>query len=78
MVTNQQRKFIKLMIKLKLWKITVWLRNIDIQPHFKTKWILNYLKKIQIVDNLHHAPCCPANHFHKTRFVFQKCTCGAE
>lgn len=28
-------------------------------------------------DKLHHAPMCPANHYHGTRAPTYKCTCGA-
>lgn len=41
------------------------------------KWFLRWLKKRQVVDNLKHAPCCPANHYHRQRLVFRLCTCGA-
>lgn len=29
-------------------------------------------------DDLHHAPCCPANHFHQRRMPTGRCTCGAD
>lgn len=29
-------------------------------------------------DDLHHAPFCPANHWHKTRMPTRPCTCGAK
>jgi hypothetical protein len=28
-------------------------------------------------DNLHHAPRCPANHYHGMRAPTGPCTCGA-
>ena len=28
-------------------------------------------------DNLHHAPACPANHYHFKQRPFGPCTCGA-
>lgn len=28
-------------------------------------------------DNLHHAPACPANHFHQMRLPTGRCSCGA-
>ncbi len=29
------------------------------------------------LDDLHHAPKCPANHFHQMRLPTGRCTCGA-
>jgi len=29
------------------------------------------------LDGLHHAPACPANHFHQMRLPTGRCTCGA-
>ena len=28
-------------------------------------------------DNLHHAPACPANHYHQSRLPTGQCTCVA-
>lgn len=28
------------------------------------------------LDDLHHAPACPANHFHQMRLPSGRCTCG--
>lgn len=33
---------------------------------------------IIVFDNYHHAPMCPANHFHRKRMPTGPCTCGAE
>ncbi len=77
MVTDKQRRFVKMMIWLKFWKPYFQMRLIDIHARIGTYWLKRYLLKKQAVDNLHHAPCCPANHYHKARFVFQPCTCGA-
>jgi len=30
-----------------------------------------------IIDDLQHAPRCPANHYHKTRLPTDVCNCGA-
>ncbi|MDD2775553.1 MAG: hypothetical protein PHU06_06330 [Gallionella sp.] len=41
------------------------------------------LKKVAIerglfvFDNFHHAPMCPANHFHQQRIPTGECSCGA-
>lgn len=65
------------MIKLKLWKPFFYFRLIDFQPRRGTYWLYDMIRKKQVVDDLHHAPACPANHYHKQRLVFQPCTCGA-
>lgn len=31
-----------------------------------------------VFDKFHHAPMCPANHFHRKRMPTGPCTCGAE
>lgn len=48
---------------------------IDHQGNFE--WLFNWRLNTQKVDNLHHAPGCEANHFHRMRLVFKKCSCGA-
>ena len=79
MVTKWDRRLIKLMIKVRLWGTIVRMRNLDIcEPIFGTAWLLKRMRKRQVVDDLHHAPACPANHYHKTRLVFQLCNCGAQ
>ncbi len=50
------------------------------------RWLIIPLlgRPIQVVaqdaerGGLHHAPGCGANHFHWTRPITRKCTCGAE
>jgi hypothetical protein len=65
------------MIALGLWKHEINLFNLlSIKPQ-KAKWLHTLMLKYQQVDNLKHAPCCPANHYHRSRLVFQPCTCGA-
>lgn len=34
-------------------------------------------KWAELTDKLHHAPMCPANHFHGQRAPTGPCTCGA-
>lgn len=77
MVTREQFNFVQRMIKLRLWSVQTVMRQPDIRACWGTQWILERLKEKQVVDNLHHAPCCGANHYHKTRLVFHRCTCGA-
>jgi len=78
MVTEKERKFVLLMIRLNLWTLWEWMRLVDLRAKFGTRWVLKILKRKQIVDDLHHAPGCPANHYHMARLVFQSCTCGAK
>lgn len=30
-----------------------------------------------VFDDLHHAPACPANHWHKQQLPYAPCSCGA-
>ena len=77
MITESERKFIVFMIRCRIWKIKIQMCLPDVLPRWGTRWILKRIKRRQVVDDLHHAPCCPANHYHKTRLVFRKCSCGA-
>jgi hypothetical protein len=52
-------------------------RRAEIIPLKGGRTIYDAMKRRQVLDNLHHAPACPANHFHRQRLVFQRCTCGA-
>ena len=78
MVTDKQRKLIIFMIKIGAFKTGVSLRNVWIDARSGFNWLLERIKRSQVVDDHHHAPACPANHFHKQRLVFQSCSCGAE
>ncbi len=78
MITKQHRRLAFWLVKLKIWKLRRDLfRNIEVVPCWGTRWILRRMKLAQVLDNLHHAPCCPANHFHRSRLVFDRCICGA-
>jgi len=77
MVTDTQRSIIKFLVKSKIWRLEIQMRIVDVRPLYGTSWFLRWILKRQIVDDLHHAPCCPANHYHRARLVFQHCTCGA-
>lgn len=78
MVTESQRSIIKFFVKIKIWQLDCQMRLVDVRPLYGTFWLLKWILKQQIVDGLHHAPCCLANHYHRTRLVFQHCTCGAK
>lgn len=77
MVTARERKLIIWMIKRKLWRQETWMRLVWIRATY-FEWLHRWLLKRQRVDDYHHAPACPANHYHNARLVFSRCTCGAE
>jgi hypothetical protein len=78
MVTSKERRFIRAMVAMKAFKaVGGFFGTTEIWPRYGFGWILEAIKRRQVVDDLHHAPCCPANHFHKCRLVFETCTCGA-
>jgi len=77
MVTDAERALTVWLIRVRLWKPFISMRIAQINACFGTQWIFNWMRRRQIVDSLKHAPCCPANHYHKMRLVFQRCTCGA-
>jgi hypothetical protein len=74
---NLRRLILLRMCQLRLWKSEMGLfRTVEIRPT-RMKWLHDWLLRNQPVDALKHAPCCPANHFHRKRVVFQPCSCGA-
>ena len=76
-VTKLERIVVILMVKARLWRLVNEMRLVTIIPKTGTAWLRNWMLHRQTVDDLHHAPCCPANHYHKQRLVFQTCACGA-
>lgn len=78
MVTERQRRLVYAISKLRVFRVRIGLfRTVEIVPCWGFRWALEWLLKIQTVDSLHHAPCCPANHWCKRRLVFTRCNCGA-
>jgi hypothetical protein len=79
MITDRQRKIVIALVKLNVWRLERGMfGQIEVRSSRGTKWLFNRMRKNQMVDDLHHAPACPANHYHKTRLVFHRCNCGAE
>ncbi len=78
MITKRDRSIASELVELGIWKVVENMRLPDIQPTEETKPLFNAMKKRQKLDDLHHAPCCPANHYHNTRLVLSHCTCGAK
>lgn len=77
-LTRHQRRVVALMLRMRLFGQVESMRLLWIQPRWEAlrplhEWLLRH----QRVDDLHHAPCCPANHYHRCRLVYQHCTCGA-
>lgn len=77
MVTDFERRIILALIRVKVWKIFISMRLPTIKTRWGTRWVLKWMVRRQIVDSLHHAPCCPANHYCRMRLVFRPCNCGA-
>ena len=78
MVTEPQRRLVKRLLEAGAFTAQCGTFGlIQIHARWGFRWLLRRLKQRQIVDNLHHAPACPANHYHKMRLVFRPCTCGA-
>lgn len=77
MVTERQRRLVKRLVRLRAFKVFESMRLPMIRARWGFGWLLKRLKAAQVVDDLHHAPCCPANHYHRMRLVFRPCTCGS-
>lgn len=77
MITDRHRVILRWLIKLRLWRAVVNMRIVDFMPCPGTRWLFERMLRMQSMDDRHHAPCCPANHYHYRRLVFQRCTCGA-
>lgn len=78
MVTLKERKLIIFLLKIKVFGIYEHFRQPQVSCQKWIRWFHKWLLNRQVVDNYHHAPMCPANHWHKKRFVFEHCSCGAE
>ena len=77
MILQSHRKFAVALCKLRLWMPFTHMRVTWFRPRWGTNWILETMMRRQVIDRLHHAPCCPGNSWHKRRLVFQRCNCGA-
>lgn len=78
MITSKQRRICRLMVKLKLWNPRECMWTVDFDPCWGTRWLHRRIRKTQPVDDLHHAPACLANHYHRARIVYGRCNCGAQ
>ena len=77
MILPEDRKTVIEMVDLKIWKIEIQMRTPSVIATPDTRPLLKAMLERQEIDDLHHAPACPANHYHRCRLVFDKCTCGA-
>lgn len=77
MISDADRRIVLSMLKLGRWKAFTHMRLPEIQVDQNSEIYFEKMLARQEVDNLHHAPCCPANHYHKRRLVFSRCICGA-
>jgi hypothetical protein len=80
MVTRGERALIIWLVKLSVWKMQrdqLWGRAF-FTPMWGTRWLLRWIMQRQVVDDLHHAPLCPSNHWCRQALVFQRCNCGAD
>lgn len=78
MVTDKQRRLILRLLRLRLFTYRKHIFGLpEVHARRGFGWLRERLLAAQQVDDLHHAPACPANHYHKRRFVFSPCTCGA-
>lgn len=78
MITSDDRRTVLELIRLGIWDQEVRMGLLEVTVPENMRPLFEVILKRQNVDDLHHAPCCPANHYHHRRLVFSRCTCGAE
>ena len=78
MVTYREHWLIFQLVRYGIWGQREHMRTVEVYPKWGTRWLFNWIKKRQVVDDWHHAPCCPANHYCRAKLVFSRCNCGAE
>lgn len=81
-VTEADRRLARDLLWIGLWRREVRMRMMDVGPipgwrHWLTGWIHRGMLRRQVIDKKHHAPACPANHYHRKRLVLLGCFCGA-
>ncbi|AYJ85326.1 hypothetical protein D3Y57_04735 (plasmid) [Sphingomonas paeninsulae] len=78
-ILNRDRKIALWLVGQGRWKFVPGsMRQTLIQASWGTHWLLKRMKARQIITDAHHAPMCPADHWHRARLVFSSCTCGAQ
>lgn len=79
MILPSDRKLAHRLVKMKLWKVgrqDLFGTPMIIAP-WGMGWLLDWMRKRQTSDGLHHAPRCPGNEWSGANLVFLGCNCGA-
>lgn len=77
MILNRDRRLVMWLLRLKIWHVEMGFWRVpELVRRRGTGWIYRRMCRRQVRDDRHHAPCCPANHWHYQRLVFQYCNCG--
>ena len=81
MIRNADRKIAALMVRIGAWKIIQPRDDLfecaRLRANRLTQWLWNWMRDRQEPDDLHHAPCCPANRWSGVELVLRPCNCGA-
>lgn len=77
MILDEDRKKVVEMVELGIWQVYSHFRVPNIKTTEDTQPLMELMLERQEVDDLHHAPGCAANHYHRRRLVFDHCSCGA-
>lgn len=78
MIRASDRVIAAMLVRVRAWRTRTFLRVEEIVPRRWSCRLFRRMLRRQARDERHHAPCCPANHFHYQRLVLRGCTCGAE
>lgn len=77
MVSEHERAIAIGMVEAGHWRLERSLFRCTQVVPVRFKALHELLLRRQRVDDFHHAPCCPANHWHRRILVFHTCSCGA-
>ena len=81
MIQSEDRKWLHRFFQLGLTETVTYCHNYEIRPKPGWRWLIGswykQMLKRQDRDDRHHAPACPANHYHYRRPVLRRCNCGA-
>lgn len=77
MILARHRALVLRLVESKRWSVQQSMRLPWIVPARCNERLHKLMLAAQKVDDNHHAPCCPANHYHRARLVFRPCSCGA-
>lgn len=77
MILKQHRKLAQLLVRIKAFYFYEHMRCQHLYARKGFGWLLDYMKRRQTTDGLHHAPACPGNEWERMALVYRRCTCGA-